>query len=108
MDRKRIDREALIKSAIKGLTAEIPVAAVYLFGSYLDGSYDDDSDVDLAVYTETVAGLDILRRAKLWSKLQRIAGGWPVELHLFPASALEYPDPKTFAGHIALTGKRVG
>lgn len=108
MGRKRLDREVIISKAVEGLKGEIPVAGVYLFGSYSDGSYDEDSDLDLGVYSEVVVGLDIVKRAELWSKLQKAAGGWPVELHLFPASALDDPDPQTFAGHIALTGRRVG
>jgi predicted nucleotidyltransferase len=108
MDRKGIDKDEIITTAVEGLRTEIPVVGVFLFGSYLDGSHDKDSDLDLAVYSDVVAGLDIINRAELWSRLQKAAGGWPVELHLFAASALDDPDPRTFAGHVALTGQRVG
>jgi predicted nucleotidyltransferase len=108
MDGKRFDKDEIITRAVEGLRNEIPVAGVFLFGSYLEGSYNDESDLDLAVYSDAVAGLGIVNRAELWSRLQKAAGGWPVELHLFAASALDNPDRRTFAGHVALTGRRVG
>ena len=103
-----INLEDVIKKALVGLDGEISFDAVYLFGSYLEGKTHKWSDVDLAVYTDAVVGLKMQECARLWSRLQIAVGDWPIELHLYPTSELENPDPRTFPGWVALNGKRVG
>lgn len=107
MDKKPIDLTTVIAKALSGLKNEIDFDAVYLFGSYLDGNPNEWSDVDLAVYTDVVKGLRIQERAKLWANLQIAVGDWPIELHLYPSSELENPDPASFPGWVILNGKRV-
>jgi len=108
MGKELFNIDEIIDNALNDLGEEISFDAVYLFGSYLDGSPHESSDVDLAVYTDAVNGLRIQERARLWSRLQIAVGDWPIELHLYPTSELENPDPRTFPGWVALNGKRVG
>ena len=42
-----------IVNSVKVAATEYPIKRVLLFGSYADGSFDENSDVDLAVEFET-------------------------------------------------------
>ncbi len=42
----------IIKSYIKKISKEIPIKKAILFGSYAKGTYDNDSDIDLAIFSD--------------------------------------------------------
>lgn len=82
------------------------VRAVYVFGSHVEGTADAWSDIDVAAFMEGVEQWDIRRRAKAMALVMEEAGS-DVEVHLFPASALENPPPGGFAEYILRHGTRI-
>lgn len=79
------------------------VVRSYLFGSYVWGKYDQESDIDLAVFIKDLESWDIRRRAKIIASVQKEVGD-DLELHLLPASVLTHPEPMSFANKIIQTG----
>lgn len=49
--------------AVEVLSRYTPVAAAYLFGSWVEGSADEESDIDLAVFLEDIESWDLATRA---------------------------------------------
>ena len=78
----------LAEQAVGALEAELPVAAAFLFGSYVEGGAHEGSDIDLAVFTEDAARLKIAEKSRLQLYLQRHCA-LDLELHLYPAAALQ-------------------
>jgi len=79
-----------------------PVSA-YLFGSRVEGGADKWSDYDLAVFIEGAEKWDITKLARFCSEIQKEAGD-DIELHIFPASKSQKPEPASFAAHIISHG----
>jgi predicted nucleotidyltransferase len=90
--------------ALVVLDRHVVVVRGYLFGSYVEGTADGDSDVDLAAFVETEEELSIRRKAQLMSAVQEEVGD-DVEVHLFPASALEDAEAASFARFIQRKGQ---
>lgn len=68
-----MDKEQAIKLArsYKGIvTRHLPVKALYLYGSYSDGSYRADSDIDIAVVVDRLSD-DYFEDTPLLWKLRR-------------------------------------
>jgi predicted nucleotidyltransferase len=101
---KNIDM--LIEETLAVLKDRVVIKGAYLFGSYVDGSPEPDSDIDLAVYIPDIEKKNVLERARMWASLRPLVPA-PVELHLFPAKELENPCPSSLAGYIILHGRRV-
>jgi predicted nucleotidyltransferase len=89
--------------ALAVLDRYVPVVCGYVFGSYVDGTADEDSDIDVAAFVGTDDELDIRRKVTLMSAVQKAVGD-EVEVHLFPASVLESADPASFPTFIRRTG----
>jgi predicted nucleotidyltransferase len=82
---------------------DLDVWRVYVFGSYAKGTYDADSDIDLAVFLdqEDVDGFD---EGVLLTRLRR--GIEPrIEPHAFAKTDLEHDDP--MVREILRTGERI-
>ncbi len=82
------------------------VAAVYVFGSQVEGKADVWSDIDLAVFLENAGSLDIFDRARLSANIQKEAGD-DIELHFFSAKSLNEPDPASFAAYVKHHGVQI-
>ena len=89
--------------ALRALAPHVKVRAAYVFGSHVDGTPDTYSDIDLAVFVEDVEAWNIFRRADITALVQREVGD-DIELHYFPAQALEYADPASFTAHVLCHG----
>jgi predicted nucleotidyltransferase len=89
----RVDEviEAKARKAHQVVNRNVTVVAAYLFGSQVTGNADRWSDIDLAVFAEGVEAWDIRDRAKAAVRVQKEAGD-ELEVHFFPASALEERD----------------
>jgi len=78
-----------------------------LFGSYAQGTADRWSDIDLAVFLEAdLDRWDLMRRAAVAAEVQEEAGD-ELELHFFPAEALDAPSPASFARYVLDHGLRI-
>ncbi len=78
----------LAEQAVGALEAELPVAAAFLFGSYVEGGAHEGSDIDLAVFVEDTTRLKFAEKSRLQLYLQRHCA-LDLELHLYPADALQ-------------------
>ncbi len=99
-----IKRRAMAAADV--LSRQGNIRAVYIFGSHIEGSPGRWSDIDVAVFIEGVETWDIRRRARAMAQVQREVG-FDVEVHLFPASAHESPDPAGFAEYIQRHGVKI-
>ncbi len=79
------------------------VRGLYLFGSQVDGSADEWSDIDIAVFMDGVEKWDMHQRARLMTRVQREVA-LEVEVHLFPAAHLKHPPAGSFAAYILKHG----
>lgn len=93
-------------AAVKVLSELSGVRAAYIFGSQVEGTPDEWSDIDVGVFMETIDHWDIHQRAKAMALVMERVGS-EVEVHLFDASALDNPPRGGFAQYILQHGIRV-
>lgn len=98
--------ESRALAAVKVLSRFGPVRAAYLFGSHVDGTADEWSDIDVAVFMEEVEHWDIHERAAAMALVMKEVGS-DVEAHLFSVSSLGKPPRGGFAQYILQHGIRV-
>lgn len=95
-----------VLQATRVLAHHAKVRAAYVFGSQVEGTPDAHSDIDLAVFVEGAEQWDIFRRAEITALVQGEVGD-DVELHYFPAQALEQPAPASFVAHVLHHGVQI-
>ena len=98
--------ESRAQAAVRVLSCLGVVRAAYLFGSYVEGTPDQWSDIDVAVFMEGVEHWDINERAEAMALVMEKVGS-EVEAHLFPVSDLDDPPRGSFAEHILRHGIRI-
>jgi predicted nucleotidyltransferase len=91
--------EQRVVRVLRVVSRHMKVCAGYVFGSHVDGTPDAYSDIDLAVFVEGLEAWDIFQRADMTALVQEEVGD-DIELHYFPAQALESPDPASFAAYV--------
>jgi predicted nucleotidyltransferase len=79
------------------------VVCTYLFGSQVDGTADQWSDIDLAVFIEGLESWDLHDRARIAVQVQKEAGD-DIEVHFLPAETLTERDPAGFAAWVLTHG----
>jgi predicted nucleotidyltransferase len=82
------------------------VRAAYLFGSHVEGTPHEWSDIDVAVFLEAVAHWDIHERATAMALVVKNAGN-DVQARLLPASDLDNLPRGGFAQYILRHGIRI-
>lgn len=95
-----------VENGLAYVRERIHIEAAYLFGSHVTGEADEDSDIDLAIFTPAVEGLNLVEGVHLTSKLA-LGCDSSLELHLIPSRALADARPTNFAGYIIAHGKRL-
>jgi len=96
----------IIEHGLDRVRERIHIEAAYLFGSQLTGEADEDSDIDLAVFSPDVDGLGFVKRVHLTSEISLNCDS-RLELHLYPSKALANARPTNFVGYIVTHGKRL-
>ena len=96
------------QATLDAASMQLGLRLVVLFGSHAAGSPPPgtDSDIDLAIFTPNVDGLNLVQRVHLTSELA-VGCDSRVELHLYPSAALANARPTIFAGYIIAHGKRL-
>jgi predicted nucleotidyltransferase len=98
--------ESRALAAVEVLSGLGVVRAAYLFGSHVEGTPDQWSDIDVAVFMEGIEHWDIHQHvAAMASVMEKV--GSEVEAHLFPASDLDNPPRGGFAQYILRPGIRI-
>jgi len=98
--------EEIVAESLDRVRERIRIQAAYLFGSQLSGEAGADSDIDLAVFSPDVEGLNLVERVHLTSEIS-VRCDPRLELHLYRSRALANARPTNFAGHIIAHGKRL-
>lgn len=98
--------EGTIEKGLARVRDRIRIEAAYLFGSQLMGEADADSDIDVAIFSPDVDGLNLVERVHLTSEIA-LGCDSSLELHLFSSRALANARPTNFAGYIVAHGKRL-
>lgn len=88
------------------LKNRIPVRSAYLFGSYTQGTANDDSDIDIAAFSPAVDNMDLEAKIDLIARVQKEADA-EVEIHLFPEHCLKEARTTNFYGYILSTGIKI-
>jgi len=70
---------SLVKRIVNELKGEIEISQVYLFGSYVNGSSNEESDIDVGLIIKD--DIDFDDKLKLFSKVQKMNSF--VELFIF-------------------------
>lgn len=92
--------------AVAALSRSAQVAAAFVFGSQVTGGATAESDIDLAVFVRGCEKWDLMERARAASRIQAEVGD-DIEIHFFPAEALEHREPASFAAYVKQHGVRV-
>ena len=100
----KTDIKRIIKNYIHHLESDIKVQKVILFGSHARDQAHEWSDIDLAVVSDDLKGLDQLQRIELLSPARR---GCDKSLEPLGYTLEEYENAShlTFLGEIKRTGK---
>jgi predicted nucleotidyltransferase len=80
-----------------------PVCAAYLFGSHVEGTPDQWSDIDVALFLEGAENWDMQQKAELMGLVQANVSP-ELEVHLFSAKAYHKPDRGSFVQYILKHG----
>lgn len=106
MARDLAEVETVAKRAVSLLRSHIPLTRAYLFGSYVEGTAREDSDIDVAVFSPAVDTMNFSERANLAIEVERQVDA-SVELHLFGAESLTEARPSNFYGFLLAHGKPI-
>jgi predicted nucleotidyltransferase len=93
-------------AAVQVLSQLGTVRAAYLFGSHVEGTPDEWSDIDVAVFMEGIEPWDIHQHVAAMALVMAKVGS-DVEAHLFPAASLDHPPRGGFAQYILRHGLRI-
>ena len=100
------EAEERVRRAVETLSKYETVVNAYMFGSYVDGSADKWSDIDIAVFMENCEDWDIEREVNTSIKIYKEIGD-DIELHFFPADALTNAEPASFAAYVIKHGRPI-
>ncbi|GBE16239.1 nucleotidyltransferase domain protein [bacterium BMS3Abin15] len=70
MDSKKIQPKKIIKEYLKHIPSNIKVKGVFLFGSYITGKTDRNSDLDFVVISSNFKKMEFMKRLILLSHVQ--------------------------------------
>jgi predicted nucleotidyltransferase len=106
MDRDIAELEAIAQRTLSLVESYIPILQAYVFGSRVEGTAREDSDIDIAAFSLAVDSMTFAERADLSAHVERQLHA-PVELHLFGAKDLAEARPSNFFGYLRAHGKRI-
>ena len=98
--------EERARAALRILARRAQVRAAYLFGSRIEGTADEWSDIDIAAFIDKADQWDLQQRVDVCVEARQEVGD-DVELHLFPAESLKNPPRASFAQYILRHGARL-
>ncbi|MBI1885164.1 MAG: nucleotidyltransferase domain-containing protein [Chloroflexi bacterium] len=100
------DLEKIISDFVALLSKSVRVEAVILYGSYVNGSPDEWSDIDIGVISPDFEGLPMWERQRIISRatVDRHASLAPIG---YPSSEYHNPGPHSFLREIIRTGRLV-
>lgn len=106
MARRADEVRRIVRQTVRLLKQHIDVQKAYLFGSYVDGTATETSDIDIAIFSPSLAKLDLEKKMEILARVQMNIGA-EVEIHLFPTKTLAHARPSNFVGYIVDHGKKI-
>jgi predicted nucleotidyltransferase len=106
MVRSLSEAEVSARKVLAELARRIPVQRAYLFGSYVTGKADEDSDIDLAVFSPAVDEMTVEEKVDLIARVGQFVRE-RVEIHLLPDRLLRDATPADFAGFVSAKGREL-
>ncbi|MCL2322251.1 MAG: nucleotidyltransferase domain-containing protein [Oscillospiraceae bacterium] len=97
-----LDKETvvnIVKQYVEAVTKEFEPSAVVLFGSYINGNPNEDSDIDVGVVFNGFTGDWLQTAAQLWRLRRKVS--LDIEPHLLDSTN----DQSGFVNHIFKTGQ---
>ena len=98
--------EDILQRTIDEVSRRLSLREAYLFGSYANGTADDNSDIDIALFSPTEDNLALEDRFRLIARV-RYAVQAEIELHLYSDKCLKRAEPSNIYGHILATGRKI-
>ena len=106
MARKAEDVGSVVARTISLVKSRIPVSKAFLFGSYLEGTADEGSDIDIAVFSPAVDEMSFTQKVSLIVDIERQVRD-SIDLHLFGVQSLANARPTNFFGYLVGHGKSI-
>ncbi len=106
MARRAEEVASVVKQTIALVRSRIPVSRAFLFGSYLEGTADEYSDIDIAVFGQAADGMTFQEKVSFVVAIERQIKD-SIDLHLFGAQSLAKARPTNFFGYICTHGKPI-
>ena len=106
MARSAKELEDILRRTIEEASKRVSISDAYLFGSYANGTPDEDSDIDIALFSPTEEELGLEERLRMMAQI-RYAVGAEVELHLYSDKCLAKAKPSNIYGYIIATGRKI-
>lgn len=97
------DINQIVEKFVGLVSEEIPVKAVWLFGSYATGNAHEYSDIDLAIVSDEFSGSRFDDR----KKMNKFVAKTSVDLELHPYKTDQFNEEDAFVRIILSTGKRL-
>lgn len=91
----------IVTNYVRKISAQIPLVKVILFGSYAKGTYDNDSDIDLAIFSEYFEGMKGVDAFKFLF-MQTLE--YDVDLEPLAFTSADYNEPVGIVEEILRTG----
>ena len=98
--------EEKARAALRVLARRARVRAAYLFGSRVEGTANPWSDIDVAAFIDEADQWGLQQRVDVRVEVRQQVGD-DVELHLFPAEALDNPPRASLAQYVLQHGTRL-
>lgn len=93
--------QKVIEDYISRISSQIPVEKAYLFGSYAKNTFDDGSDIDIAIFSNYFTSMDGVSAFKFLIKQTR---DYDYDLEPLPFTVADYEDPLGIVEEILKTG----
>jgi predicted nucleotidyltransferase len=99
-----LDKNTVVNTATRyaeAVSKGFSPVAVILFGSYVNGTPNEDSDIDIGVLFNAFSGDWRKTNSRLWNIAYDVS--WDIEPHLLDSAH----DPSGFVQHVLATGQVV-
>ena len=101
MDKITKSVQELAENYVQKISTQIPIRKAILFGSYAKGTYDKDSDIDLAIFSDYFVGMDGVDAFKFLF-MQTL--DYNVDLEPIAFTVADYEEPIGLVEEILKTG----
>lgn len=92
---------------MRDIERHLPIREVYLFGSYADGTANNDSDIDIAIVSDGFRGIRYFDRQTIHHLIKKDLLKVYFNLELHPFKTEDFTPDNPFVEEILRTGKKI-